>query len=54
MQRLKKALCIHRHYRKTMSELARLTNTELNDLGVSRIDIPSVARSAAKKVCDNQ
>lgn len=53
MQRLKKAICIHRHYRKTMAELARLTNQELNDLGLIRKDIPSVARTAAFKVCVN-
>jgi uncharacterized protein YjiS (DUF1127 family) len=35
-----------RRYRETVSELNRLSNRELNDLGISRSDIPSVARRA--------
>lgn len=33
-----------RRYRDTVSELSSLTNRELNDLGISRADIPFVAR----------
>lgn len=33
-----------RRYRETVSELSRLSNRELNDLGISRGDIPFVAR----------
>ena len=33
-----------RRYRETVSELNRLTTRELNDLGISRSDIPHVAR----------
>ena len=33
-----------RRYRETVSELNRLSNRELNDLGISRSDIPHVAR----------
>jgi uncharacterized protein YjiS (DUF1127 family) len=36
-----------RRYRDTVSELSRLSNRELNDLGISRSDIPYVARKAA-------
>ncbi|MBN9078567.1 MAG: DUF1127 domain-containing protein [Hyphomicrobiales bacterium] len=35
-----------RRYRETVSELSRLTNRELNDLGIARGDIPFVARKA--------
>lgn len=33
-----------RRYRDTVSELSGLSNRELNDLGISRADIPFVAR----------
>ena len=36
-----------RRYRDTVSELNQLSNRELNDLGISRGEIPSVARRAA-------
>lgn len=35
-----------RSYRRTVTELSALTNRELNDLGINRSDIPSVARRA--------
>jgi uncharacterized protein YjiS (DUF1127 family) len=35
-----------RKYRQTVTELGRMTNRELNDLGISRSEIRSVARSA--------
>ena len=35
-----------RRYRNTVSELSRLTNRELTDLGITRADIQSVARRA--------
>ena len=35
-----------RRYRDTVSELSRLSNRELNDLGISRGDIQFVARKA--------
>ena len=35
-----------RRYRETVSELNRLSNRELLDLGISRSDIPAVARKA--------
>ncbi|WP_417623169.1 DUF1127 domain-containing protein [Parasphingorhabdus sp.] len=35
-----------RRYRQTVNELSRLSNRELNDLGISRGDIPFVARKS--------
>ncbi len=37
-----------RRYRETVGELNRLTQRELADLGMSRADIPAVARRAAR------
>jgi len=34
-----------RQYRETYGELMRLSTRELNDIGVSRSDIPTIARS---------
>ncbi|MEM8649472.1 MAG: DUF1127 domain-containing protein [Pseudomonadota bacterium] len=34
-----------RNYRRTVSELSALSNRELDDLGISRGDIRSVARN---------
>ncbi len=36
-----------RRYRDTVNELNRLSNRELNDLGINRGDIPFVARKTA-------
>jgi uncharacterized protein YjiS (DUF1127 family) len=35
-------------YRETVSELSRLTDRELEDLGISRYDIDSVARQGSR------
>lgn len=35
-----------RRYRETVTELNRLTNRELNDLGIARANIHEVARKA--------
>jgi uncharacterized protein YjiS (DUF1127 family) len=35
-----------RRYRETVSELSRLTNRELTDLGITRGEIAAVARRA--------
>lgn len=35
-----------RKYRQTVSELGRMTNRELSDLGIARSDIRVVARAA--------
>ena len=36
-----------RRYRQTYSELMRLTERELNDLGIRRMDIRTIARESA-------
>ena len=36
-----------RSYRRTYNELSKLSNRELEDLGLSRFDITSVARSVS-------
>ena len=36
-----------RRYRETCGELNRLSQRELSDLGLSRADIPAIARKAA-------
>jgi uncharacterized protein YjiS (DUF1127 family) len=38
-----------RQYRDTYNELMRLSQRDLADLGISRVDIPSIARQAAKR-----
>jgi uncharacterized protein YjiS (DUF1127 family) len=35
-------------YRQTVTELGRMTNRELSDLGIARDDIRSVARQAVR------
>jgi uncharacterized protein YjiS (DUF1127 family) len=35
-----------RRYRETVSELSRLSNRELNDLGITRSEIHGIARGA--------
>ena len=37
-----------RSYRSTVNELNRLSQRELADLGISRADIPAVARQAVR------
>lgn len=37
-----------RRYRETCGELNRLSQRELSDLGISRADIPSIARQAVR------
>ena len=37
-----------RRYRETCGELNRLSQRELSDLGISRADIPSIARQAIR------
>ena len=37
-----------RRYRETCTELNRLSQRELSDLGISRTEIPSVARAALR------
>lgn len=37
-----------KRYSRTMQELQSLSNRELADLGISRVDIPRLAREAAR------
>ena len=37
-----------KRYTRTLQELESLSNRELTDLGISRIDIPRLAREAAR------
>ncbi len=37
-----------RKYRQTCNELGRMSDRELNDLGIGRADIPYVARQAVR------
>ncbi|KAB0675667.1 DUF1127 domain-containing protein [Aureimonas leprariae] len=43
-----RALRSYRSYRSTVNELDRLSNRELADLGISRWDIPAVARQSSR------
>lgn len=36
-----------RKYRQTVSELGRMSNRELHDLGIDRSDIRNIARAAS-------
>ncbi|UXN03442.1 MULTISPECIES: DUF1127 domain-containing protein [unclassified Bartonella] len=37
-----------RRYRTTVNELSRLSSRELNDLGINRAEIPTIARRATR------
>ncbi|UXM95190.1 DUF1127 domain-containing protein [Bartonella sp. HY329] len=37
-----------RRYRTTVNELSRLSSRELNDLGINRAEIPTIARRAVR------
>jgi uncharacterized protein YjiS (DUF1127 family) len=39
-----------RKYRETFKELSQLSNRDLADVGISRSDIPSIARQAAQQI----
>lgn len=41
-----KKISTWRKYRETVNELGRMTDRELNDLGIGRADIRRVARTA--------
>lgn len=44
---LTERLAAHRTYRATVNELSALGDRELDDLGVTRAEIPAIARQAA-------
>jgi len=37
------------NYRQTFTELSRLNDRELSDIGISRSDIPAIARQSVRK-----
>jgi uncharacterized protein YjiS (DUF1127 family) len=45
---LKSRITTWKRYSRTVSELNALSNRELDDLGIVRADIKSVARAAAR------
>lgn len=45
---LSRTLRTWRQYRSTMSELNSLTQRELSDMGISRSEIPFIARQATR------
>ena len=45
---LKSRYSTWKRYARTVQELESLTNRELADLGISRVDIPRLAREAAR------
>ena len=46
LARARKAFADYRLYRRTVAELATLSNRELNDLGVSRFAIRQIAHDS--------
>lgn len=38
-----------KQYRNTYNELMRLSQRDLDDLGINRVDIPAIARQAAQR-----
>lgn len=38
----------YKKYRNTYNELSRMTDRDLNDIGISRGDIPYIARECTK------
>lgn len=44
--RIQAALASRRAYNQTVRELSALSSRELQDLGISRFDIPQIAREA--------
>ena len=45
---LKSRYAVWKRYSRTVSELESLSSRELSDLGISRVDIPRLAREAAR------
>jgi uncharacterized protein YjiS (DUF1127 family) len=39
----------YQNYRKTVSELGKMTDRELNDIGITRADICAIAREHNKR-----
>ena len=45
---LKSRYSIWKRYSRTLQELESLSNRDLADLGISRVDIPRLAKEAAR------
>jgi len=45
---LKSRYAVWKRYSRTLSELESLSNRDLADLGISRSDIPRIAREASR------
>lgn len=46
IEALRRSITEYRQYRNTLAELSALTDRDLNDLGISRYDIASIARES--------
>ena len=46
---LRRQLAVHRVYKQTYEELMTLTDRELDDIGIARCDIRTMARETAKE-----
>ena len=49
IKKVRKAISARKKYLTTVHELSRLSNRELNDIGIHRCDIEFVARKHSKK-----
>lgn len=49
-----KYIKMRKAYNRTYRELSKLSNKELNDIGLSRYDIAEIARESADAVAVNQ
>ena len=47
LNRLQRRWDVHMTYRRTVDELQQLSERELNDVGISRYDIRTIARDSA-------
>ena len=48
ISRLRNWLDDQRRYRRTVTELSQLTDRELDDIGLRRVDIASIARTCVR------
>lgn len=46
MQKIRNFIRNYKSYRNTVRELSNLSDRELNDLGISRCDIPRIAKES--------
>jgi uncharacterized protein YjiS (DUF1127 family) len=53
VKKFRRLLKMHNRYHSTVSELSRLSNRDLADLGIQRADIERVARRSAMQSAGN-